>query len=264
MSLINCLHGNSVQVAKNSSTLTFKFTKSMKKIAILVCGIYASISVQAQNTGVGTTNPLEFFSVGASSQFRVNASGDIVRIRNVQYSFPSVQGSVGSVLMNDGNGNLEWNNVTTVNITASGTPSSSTFLRGDGSWATVSGGGSGATMVSDFTDNTVTNLPGSTETTIQFSGNNCVNGVFTAPSTGIYLFTFEFRMSSNAAKIVKAILNNSTTVYSSLFAHPNQGNNPTTYVFVLSLTSGNTITMKAYNYGASFDVQTSVVRIVKL
>ncbi len=58
--------------------------------------------------GIGTTNPSELFSVGSSSQFRVNSSGDITRIRNIPYHWPTSQGDANSMLVNDGSGNLSW------------------------------------------------------------------------------------------------------------------------------------------------------------
>ncbi len=58
--------------------------------------------------GIGTTNPAELLSVGSSSQFQVNSSGDIVKIKNLTYSWPTSYGEPNSQLMNDGNGNLQW------------------------------------------------------------------------------------------------------------------------------------------------------------
>lgn len=60
------------------------------------------------NVGIGGANPSGLLSVGASSQFSVNSVGDFTRIKNVPYSFPIVQGVAGSVLLNDGSGNLAW------------------------------------------------------------------------------------------------------------------------------------------------------------
>ena len=58
--------------------------------------------------GIGNTSPAERFSVGSSSQFRVDNTGDIVRINNVAYTWPSSQGGADEVLTNDGSGNLTW------------------------------------------------------------------------------------------------------------------------------------------------------------
>lgn len=60
------------------------------------------------NVGVGTTSPAAQFSIGASSEFQVDSSGDVARIKDVPYSFPVAQGIAGSVLANDGSGGLDW------------------------------------------------------------------------------------------------------------------------------------------------------------
>jgi hypothetical protein len=64
-------------------------------------------TIQAQNVGIGTTAPLSQLSVGSSSQFRVNSTGNLIRINNIPYSFPSAQGT-NQYLKNDGSGNLTW------------------------------------------------------------------------------------------------------------------------------------------------------------
>lgn len=80
----------------------------MKKILIVALAVLVVLTnSKAQNVGIGTTNPLDQLSVGSSSQFRINSSGNIVRINNIPYSFPSVQGT-NQYLKNDGLGNLTW------------------------------------------------------------------------------------------------------------------------------------------------------------
>ena len=78
-----------------------------KSLCILLFAVIIAPVATAQNVGIGTTNPLDRLSVGSSSQFRVDANGNIVRINNVPYSFPSVQGA-NQYLKNDGSGNLSW------------------------------------------------------------------------------------------------------------------------------------------------------------
>jgi hypothetical protein len=56
---------------------------------------------------VGSTNPAAAFVVG-TNVFRVSADGDLIRVRNVPYSWPAAQGSARSWLRNDGAGNLAW------------------------------------------------------------------------------------------------------------------------------------------------------------
>jgi hypothetical protein len=58
------------------------------------------------NVGIGTSTPVSMLSVGATSQFQVNAVGNIVKINNVTTSFPAANG-VG-ILTNDGTGILTW------------------------------------------------------------------------------------------------------------------------------------------------------------
>jgi hypothetical protein len=61
--------------------------------------------------GIGTNAPTSLFSVGASSKFQVNTSGNIVKVNNVTTSWPSSQGAANTYLKNDGNGNLIWGGV---------------------------------------------------------------------------------------------------------------------------------------------------------
>ena len=65
------------------------------------------------NVGIGTgaVTPSATLSVGvagANIPFQVNASGDLIRIKNISYLWPGAQGGSGSVLTNDGGGNLSW------------------------------------------------------------------------------------------------------------------------------------------------------------
>ena len=78
-----------------------------KNLAVLLFTIIIVPVANAQNVGIGTVNPLDRLSVGSSSQFRVDANGNIVRINNVQYSFPAAQ-RTNQYLKNDGTGNLSW------------------------------------------------------------------------------------------------------------------------------------------------------------
>lgn len=82
----------------------------MKKLLTAAGLITLALHLEAQNIGIGTTNPLAKFSIGASSQFQVDTAGNIKRINNVPYSFPALQGTTGQVLGNNGNGQLEWIN----------------------------------------------------------------------------------------------------------------------------------------------------------
>jgi len=60
------------------------------------------------NVGIGTATPASKLSVGSSSEFQVNSTGDIIKINNVITTFPSSQGAANSVLTNNGSGTLTW------------------------------------------------------------------------------------------------------------------------------------------------------------
>jgi len=58
------------------------------------------------NVGIGTSTPANLLSVGATNQFQVNSTGNIVKINNVNTSFPATNSA--GVLTNDGTGMLTW------------------------------------------------------------------------------------------------------------------------------------------------------------
>ena len=60
------------------------------------------------SVGIGTTSPAALLSAGTSSQFQVNASGDLASIKSVAYSWPSSQGGASTILTNNGSGALTW------------------------------------------------------------------------------------------------------------------------------------------------------------
>ena len=71
------------------------------------------------SVGIGTISPVSLFSVGATSQFQVDTSGDITKIKNLSYTWPSVHTTDG-YLKNNGTGGLSWAEVNAVQST--GTP----------------------------------------------------------------------------------------------------------------------------------------------
>ena len=80
----------------------------MKSYLIAVVIIFLIVfESHSQNVGIGTLTPMDQLSVGSSSQFRVSNTGNLVRINNIPYSFPSAQGT-NQYLKNDGAGNLTW------------------------------------------------------------------------------------------------------------------------------------------------------------
>lgn len=77
---------------------------------------YLILQPTGGNVGIGTTSPSSALSVGASSQFQVNTSGDIIKLKNLTYSWPSSQVSGGFLRDTNGSGTLEW--TTTVPATS--------------------------------------------------------------------------------------------------------------------------------------------------
>jgi len=66
--------------------------------------------VEGGNVGIGTTSPTSLLSIGSSSQFQVDSSGDIVKLKNLTYSWPSAHTTNG-LLTNDGSGTLTWGTI---------------------------------------------------------------------------------------------------------------------------------------------------------
>ena len=60
--------------------------------------------------GIGTTSPGQLLDV--AGKFQVDTNGNILKINNIATSFPASQGAAGSILANDGSGNLTWGSVT--------------------------------------------------------------------------------------------------------------------------------------------------------
>lgn len=60
------------------------------------------------NVGIGDPTPASLLTVGNGDLFQVNSSGNLVKLNNVTYSWPSAQGSAKNALVNDGSGNLSW------------------------------------------------------------------------------------------------------------------------------------------------------------
>ena len=67
--------------------------------------------LSAGNVGIGTTNPATLFSIGNNSPFQVDSSGNMLKINNVAYSWPTVQGTANQVLQNNGAGTLTWGTI---------------------------------------------------------------------------------------------------------------------------------------------------------
>lgn len=56
--------------------------------------------------GIGDATPASLFTVGSGDLFQVNTSGDLVKLKNVTYSWPAA--NAAGALINDGSGNLSW------------------------------------------------------------------------------------------------------------------------------------------------------------
>lgn len=74
--------------------------------------IFADAS--ADRVGIGTLTPgfkldvAGSLGAGSAAQFQVDASGDLIRIKSLTYSWPAAHGSSGYVLTNNGSGTLSW------------------------------------------------------------------------------------------------------------------------------------------------------------
>jgi Chaperone of endosialidase len=62
----------------------------------------------APNFGTQNIVTTGTLTTGSAGAFAVDGTGNITKIRNIATSFPSAQGALGSVLTNDGSGNLSW------------------------------------------------------------------------------------------------------------------------------------------------------------
>lgn len=106
-------------ISLNASSDIHIRTNGQERIRILSTG----------NVGIGTSSPTSLLSVGSGSEFQVNSSGNIVKIRNVTTSWPSSQGSPNTFLRNSGTGTLSWATVltslTTTGFETASLPSSS-------------------------------------------------------------------------------------------------------------------------------------------
>ncbi|OGK13731.1 hypothetical protein A2861_03510 [Candidatus Roizmanbacteria bacterium RIFCSPHIGHO2_01_FULL_38_15] len=66
----------------------------------------------------GTSSFPNGINVGQNDEFTINSSGNITKINNVSYSFPSSQGNVDEILINDGSGTLSWGTFGAASVTA--------------------------------------------------------------------------------------------------------------------------------------------------
>lgn len=106
------------------------------------------------NVGIGDSSPASMLTVGNGDLFQVNSSGNIVKINNVTYSWPSAQaGASGYVLTNNGSGTLTWEAQTGGGggVTGSGTNGYNAYWTGATSlgseqYVSLTRGGTGTTL----------------------------------------------------------------------------------------------------------------------
>jgi hypothetical protein len=103
-----------------------------------ILSIVFSLCAAAQGVNIntnGTTTPTTLFSVGNSEQLKVDGNGDLIKINNVTYGWPSSAPAVGNFLMfNTTSGGLTWTTTTSQTIYANG------FDAGTGKFAVNSSG----------------------------------------------------------------------------------------------------------------------------
>ncbi len=114
--------------------------------------------------------------------------------------------------------------VALADLSATGTPSSTTFLRGDNTWAVPSGGsGGGASLIAYATNTASVTIPvgGTSVPPAAFSFNNVISGssvfngtTFTAPSAGVYFFGTNICTASGTSNgLAPNLIVNGATVF---------------------------------------------------
>ena len=66
--------------------------------------------------GIGDTSPASLLTVGNGDLFQVDTNGDVIKLKNLTYSWPSAHTANGA-LVNNGSGTLSWSTLGTSNIT---------------------------------------------------------------------------------------------------------------------------------------------------
>jgi hypothetical protein len=98
-------------IANNSTTGGNIITSINSNASSTINGTRVNASFGNQSittTGAGAAFIVGGLNAGSSNQFSVNSTGNIAKINNLQANFPGTQGASGSVLTNDGVGNLSW------------------------------------------------------------------------------------------------------------------------------------------------------------
>lgn len=74
-------------------------------VTVFAIGKNSSV-ITSGNFGIGIANPSQKFDI--LGKFQVDTNGDLVKLKNVTYSWPSAHGTANSVLTTDASGNLSW------------------------------------------------------------------------------------------------------------------------------------------------------------
>lgn len=91
----------------NSILISNTWTDPTSAIHFGVAGV-VRMTVGNGNIGIGDTTPASLLTVGDNDLFQVNSSGNIIKINNIAYSWPSAQGAASTYLQNNGSGTLSW------------------------------------------------------------------------------------------------------------------------------------------------------------
>jgi hypothetical protein len=76
-----------------------------------------NLLVSYGNIGVGDTTPASALTVGNGDLFQVNSTGNLIRIKNIPYDWPSATGSAGQVLSTSGGATATLSWITAGDIT---------------------------------------------------------------------------------------------------------------------------------------------------
>ncbi|MBK6420445.1 MAG: hypothetical protein IPF79_14815 [Ignavibacteria bacterium] len=108
--------GASLRNIANTANGEFQFLMASTTSPLYVFSIgRAAAAFENVDVGIGDATPNSRFTVGNASEFRVSATGDLIRIKNVPYVWPAANAT--GVLTNDAAGNLSWSPVSATSLT---------------------------------------------------------------------------------------------------------------------------------------------------
>lgn len=151
-------------------------------------------------------------TVGSANEFRIDNSGNIIRINDVVTSFPSTQGTSGQVLTNDGAGTLTWQTPTsggTTETASNGLNKVGNDIRLGGdltaSTTVTQDNAEALTFVNNSTTGTIINLQNTGDFRILDNGTNAVqvldNGILTVGITN----QFQVNTAGNITRLNNVI-----------------------------------------------------------